>query len=570
MLKPKGLVLAGGAMNMKKFRVPNEDIQLTDDEIAITQTKTFQRLFNLKQLGLAYLVYPAASHTRGHHSIRCLQEAHKILEAVNEDKAEHKRIRIAALLHDIGHVPFSHTLEDEHLVLEKHDGSTRLTQALEALKKELKSEQVRLIEEATPILTAISSKDEKDHDWKSDVVGNTVCADLLAYITTDAEWTGIEKRPGHYRIYEYFETAPIKIKEQAIENEKIVEKEIEKNRLCIRLTKGGLRTDIVSAIMDLLDMRYALTERVIFHHAKCVASAMLARAARLCGLSNDPTLLEIGDEGFFQYLETLAVKGQADGATRLLERLRARRLYKRIFKIVRGSRDEWDESKHQGAFCEKWRNGKVVEELLDAVEKEHKLPKGSLVLWCPEGKSGMKLVKAQVVWDSTQNLQGPYALRSDEVKNQFPGIGKRVNVIEEQYLDLWTFWIALDREHIDCAHAVVRSLERELGVKCNPVFVETHLSKLPGYKDMESLGRRVSSTLQSIQPVIEKAVNDQAALDGSRTPDENTILAVIKNVVDKKITEGEHRQREHKEVEGQMKIPESQEGNEDSSNSGNK
>jgi len=62
----------------------------------------------------------------------------------------------------------------------------------------------------------------------------------------------VSKKPGHYRIYEYLR--------------------IEDQRLCIQLTKGGLRTDVVSAIMDLLDMRYALTERVLFHHAKCVAS----------------------------------------------------------------------------------------------------------------------------------------------------------------------------------------------------------------------------------------------------------------------------------------------------------
>ena len=79
-------------------------------------------------------------------------------------------------------------------------------------------------------------------------MGNTICADLLAYIQMDATYTGIEKKSGHYRIYEY-----LTLKADAATSRK---------RLCIKLTKGGLRTDIVSAIMDLLDMRYALTERI--------------------------------------------------------------------------------------------------------------------------------------------------------------------------------------------------------------------------------------------------------------------------------------------------------------------
>src|SRR5437870_12057563 len=86
-------------MSEKRFRIPNVDVRLDEDEVAVTQTRTFQRLFFIKQLGLAQHVYPNATHMRGTHSVQCLYEAAKILNAVG--KSEAKEVRMAALLHDI-------------------------------------------------------------------------------------------------------------------------------------------------------------------------------------------------------------------------------------------------------------------------------------------------------------------------------------------------------------------------------------------------------------------------------------------------------------------------------------
>jgi HD superfamily phosphohydrolase len=184
-------------MEYKRFRIPNRDVKLTELEAAITRTRVFQRLFYLKQLGLVYLVYPCATHTRAGHSIECLDEANKLLESVEfrEGNSDWEEVRVAALLHDMGHVPFSHTLEDENIVLPKHDKEERIKYVLEKIKGEVNNEARSLIERATPIILAISAMDERQKDWRSDLVGNTVCADLLAYIRTDAAWTGIEKRP---------------------------------------------------------------------------------------------------------------------------------------------------------------------------------------------------------------------------------------------------------------------------------------------------------------------------------------------------------------------------------------
>jgi HD superfamily phosphohydrolase len=506
-------------MSGKRVRLPNVDVHMQEAEIAVTQTRAFQRLFNLKQLGLAYQVYPEATHTRAAHSIRCLYEASRILDAlkIDQDRPEASQVRMAALLHDIGHLPFSHTLEDEHEILPKHDRPERLGRALARLKGELSPNHAKLVDAAMPILHAVAG-DGVPQDWKSDVVGNTVCADLLAYIGTDPVWTGIEKRPGHYRIYEYFTVV--------------------QNRLCIRLTKGGLRTDIVSAIMDLLDMRYALTERVIVHHGKCTASGMLARAALICGLKEMPELLSMGDERFLAYLDELArglPEGRAQAALRLLGGLASRRLYQRIFKVGREARDTWDRSRRANAFCEKWRSPQEAEALLEQVEDANEIPRGTLSMWCPEGRGGMKLVRALAVWDSAEGLKGPAPLRDDIVRNAFPTVGDRVRAIEEQYRDLWSYWIAIDREYAERAPAVISTLESEIGIGCDPLFAETYLpSHVPNFSATWERIQAVDRTLtRTLKPKVDFALANQAAADGKTHTDSASILAAAGAVIAK-------------------------------------
>src|SRR4051812_44250883 len=84
--------------------------------INIIDHKWFQRLRNIKQMGLAHLVYPGATHTRLAHSLGACHLMGKALDELKAknicpDKDECLSARMAALLHDIGHGPFSHSLE---------------------------------------------------------------------------------------------------------------------------------------------------------------------------------------------------------------------------------------------------------------------------------------------------------------------------------------------------------------------------------------------------------------------------------------------------------------------------
>ena len=98
-------------------------IKLSETELAVIDTPTFQRLRGLKQLGLADLAFPGATHTRFAHSLGVLHIVSQMLDAIQRNyhyrtkedgpftPEEKQKVRLAALLHDIGHLPLSHAME---------------------------------------------------------------------------------------------------------------------------------------------------------------------------------------------------------------------------------------------------------------------------------------------------------------------------------------------------------------------------------------------------------------------------------------------------------------------------
>ena len=93
-------------------------IELSQLEIDLLSTGAFQRLRNVKQLGLAHLVFPGADYSRFSHSIGVNHVTGKILDALKSNTGvlieddEYELYRLAGLLHDVGHYPYSHTFED--------------------------------------------------------------------------------------------------------------------------------------------------------------------------------------------------------------------------------------------------------------------------------------------------------------------------------------------------------------------------------------------------------------------------------------------------------------------------
>lgn len=108
-------------------------IQREPHEQEIIDTPVFQRLRKIKQLAMASLVYPGALHTRFDHSIGAFHVASRVAARLLTSSTEARLVRLAALLHDIGHGPYSHVSED---ILERF-----------AVRKKLRVEPGRQIHE---------------------------------------------------------------------------------------------------------------------------------------------------------------------------------------------------------------------------------------------------------------------------------------------------------------------------------------------------------------------------------------------------------------------------------------
>ena len=106
---------------MKIYDSVHGFIHFNEIESALIDTEVFQRLHYIHQLGISYMIYPGATHTRFEHSLGTMHIATQIFDQISEDPYWRQIVRLAALCHDLGHLPFSHVAEEVLLGAKGHE-----------------------------------------------------------------------------------------------------------------------------------------------------------------------------------------------------------------------------------------------------------------------------------------------------------------------------------------------------------------------------------------------------------------------------------------------------------------
>ena len=306
----------------KTIRDPiHGDIKLEGLFLDLIEAPEIQRLYNIKQLGFAHLVFPGAHHTRLEHSLGTYHMASQAAEKLELDEDEKQTIACAALLHDIGHGPFSHTLESilretfnvnhvdltEKLILGKHT-------IFEPDEKDfIESPSVFNILNKhginqKEIINIIRGKTHKK-PYLSQLLNSSIDVDQLDYLIRDAYYTGVTY--GMIDIERFIQTLTI-----------------ENNILAVR--KKG-----IGVVENILMARALMYSSVYFHKTVRIAELMLSKAIEMIDNKEPLKFFKMTDGELINQLKRMT-SFQHEIATRL----KYRKLFKQAYATSQSNLDE--------------------------------------------------------------------------------------------------------------------------------------------------------------------------------------------------------------------------------------
>ncbi len=286
-------------------------IRLNSTEQKIIDTSVFQRLRRIKQLSGAHLTYPGAQHTRFEHSLGVMHIAGMAGTSLASKKqmpvTDIDDIRLAALLHDIGHGPFSHLFEE---VLQKKKHITH-----EQIGKEiiLKSEIGDIISKTTDKkkINRLAVGEGKKQ-FENEIISGALSADMMDYLLRDGYFTGAEHaKIDHNRITNSFE--------------------IYKNKL-------ALQSSALVNFETMMISRFQMFKAVYFHKTVRAGEVMLLEAMSLAddhlGLSemNAKEYVEQTDDTILEKLTSLPeTNSELKAAKKIAIDYQNRKLFKCVF-----------------------------------------------------------------------------------------------------------------------------------------------------------------------------------------------------------------------------------------------
>ncbi len=283
------------------------NIRIDSVALRLVDTPVFQRLRYVRQLGLAHLVYPGATHSRFEHAVGTYHLARRTIAMLSERgdidhlQDEMRIIAPAALLHDLGHYPFSHALEEIGALHHEDVAGPLITTGPVAgiLRSELGAD---VPERVHALVRGKSSSPLQG------LISGSLDLDKIEYLKRDALMCGVP----------YGE-----IDVDRLTNAMVVVEDPADGKL-----KIGVMEKALSALESLLFAKYQMYRNVYWHHAVRSATSMYKRLvgdALRTGSLDGSELSLMTDEGLLHKLES-AENG-------LLAALRERRLYKRALEI---------------------------------------------------------------------------------------------------------------------------------------------------------------------------------------------------------------------------------------------
>lgn len=273
-------------------------IELDDFVQELLSTPQVQRLRRVRQLGFSNLVYPGANHTRFEHSLGTMHLASvliKNLYSIEEDKKT--EIKVASLLHDIGHGPFSHVTEN---IIDKY---TRCRH--EDIKEVLGKGEIGEVLKKYGVSPRNVAKYVKGETYVGQIISSEIDVDKMDYLVRDAHYTGVA-----FGVVDYSRL----INQMSFYGDRLV------------VEQGGLK-----AAESLLVSRFWMNTSVYYHHVTRISESMCSKAVEYL-IENqelDPSGLRQMDD-----IDLVATMRKATGyAGELSRRLDSRKLYKRALYV---------------------------------------------------------------------------------------------------------------------------------------------------------------------------------------------------------------------------------------------
>nr|HDO81247.1 HD domain-containing protein [Candidatus Bathyarchaeota archaeon] len=291
-------------------------IQCSPEEKKIIDTEAVQRLRRIRQLAGSEFVYPAGVHTRFEHSLGVMHLAGLLASTLIEkgvlEEEGLRQIRIAALLHDVGHGPFSHVFE---ALLIRHLGKTHEDMTVKVItESSLKDvlNEIGLNVKDTALL-AVGKLDNRKREFWSQIISSTVDCDKLDYILRDSYHTG-----GEFASIDVFRLI-----------------------YTIDLYEGSLAVDLAAlpTLEAFLIARLELFRSIYFHKASRAAQILLEKALEEAHKEVD--ILKLSAEEYLKQddytMWTLLL--QCEKSREYIERLRRRDLLKVAYEKASFTKD---------------------------------------------------------------------------------------------------------------------------------------------------------------------------------------------------------------------------------------